>query len=576
MKIKTKLTLGVGLLFLLIILLAAISARQVWKLSEETKSILKANYHTLDYVRHMFIALDNIQTDTNAISIFRENLLKQAENITEVGEKEVTERLKNHFGQLLETPENKALPAEIRKDLNEIMHLNMSAILQKSKTASTTAEMAIIWIGITGILCFLIAFYLLVKIPRNIGNPVQALTESIRQIAGRNYDQRVHFKSGSEFSELAEAFNTMAAKLQEYENSNLSKILFQKKRTEALIEQMHEPIIGLDEQQKVLFANGEALRLLYLKKEEIVGKPAGEVSLHNDLFRALTSDLGSQPLDKAEPLKIFADGKESWFEKEVIGVEYSGTGEAKPRRIGDVIILKNVTEFREMDAAKTSLIRSISNELRQPVTSLLNTLEHLEGLPDTTSVATQTASMAKLREEGERLLKITGTLQNLSQVESGNIGITPQELNIAEVVNYALETVKNQAVLKHVGIVVKIEEDLPPLMADSDKTAWVLVNFLVNAIRYSPEKSEVIVEVRRENGSVRFSVQDFGKGIEGKYKDRVFERYFRVPGSDKQGIGLALAIGKEFILAQGGTIGVETEYGSGSKFWFRLKMNQLA
>ncbi|MBK9018073.1 MAG: HAMP domain-containing protein [Saprospiraceae bacterium] len=582
MKIKTKLTLGVGLLFLLIVLLATIGVRQIWKLSDETKSILKANYNTLDYVRHMFTALDNMQADqidTASVSTFRENLLKQAVNITEAGEKDATKRLNVHFEQLLKTPENKTLPAEIRNDLNEIMHLNMSAILQKSKSAETTADKAIIWIGITGALCFIIAFILMVNMPGNIADPIRELTENIRQIAGRKYDQRVHFKSGSEFGDLAEAFNTMAAKLQEYESSNLSKILNEKKRIETLINNMQEPIIGLDENRRVIFANQEALKLLNLKQAELVGQHAKDVAASNDLMRSLVMDI-LEPSKisggKSEPLKIFADNQESYFEKEIIPVNLARTGEREARHLGDVILLKNITTLKTLDLAKTNLLRTISNELRAPVASILSVLNNMENEPAVADMAQQAQRLSMLREESERLLKITGTLLSLSQVESGNIVITPQELNVSEIVNYALETVKNQAAQKQVGIVVKIEENLPPLMADTDKTAWVLVNFLVNAIRYSPEKSEVIVEVKRENGSVRFSVQDFGKGIEGKYKDRVFERYFRVPGSDKQGIGLALAIGKEFIIAQGGNIGVESEYGSGTRFWFQLKTNQLA
>ena len=279
---------------------------------------------------------------------------------------------------------------------------------------------------------------------------------------------------------------------------------------------------------------------------------------------------------KSEPLKIFADNQESYFEKEIIPVNLARTGEREARHLGDVILLKNITTLKTLDLAKTNLLRTISNELRAPVASILSVLKNMENDTAVADMDQQAQRLSMLREESERLLKITGTLLSLSQVESGNIVITPQELNVSEIVNYALETVKNQAAQKQVGIEVKIEENLPPLMADTDKTAWVLVNFLVNAIRYSPEKSEVIVEVKRENGAVRFSVQDFGKGIEGKYKDRFFERYFRVPGSDKQGIGLALAIGKEFIIAQGGNIGVESEYGSGTKFWFQLKTNQLA
>ncbi|MBK8565532.1 MAG: HAMP domain-containing protein [Saprospiraceae bacterium] len=578
MKIKTKLTLGVGLLFLLIVLLATIGARQIWKLSEETKSILKANYNTLDYVRNMFSALDDLNTDTTAIYFFQENLVKQQKNITESGEKEATEKLRNDFEQLIKNPSNAELSASIRKDLIEIMHLNMKAIQHKSKSAELTADESIVWIGIAGALCFIIAFVLMVNMPGNIANPIRELTESIRQIAGRKYDQRVNFKSGSEFGDLAEAFNTMAAKLQEYESSNLSKILNEKKRIETLINNMQEPIIGLDEKKRVIFANQQALNLLNLKQGELIGHHAQDVAKHNDLMRSLVKDIlepTSAAGSKSEALKIYADDQESYFEKEIIPVSLAPTGEREARHLGDVILLKNITALKPLDLAKTNLLRTVSNELRAPVSSIIAALKTLEDMPPETPLSEEKQQFLAMREESERLLKITGTLQSLSQVESGNIAVTPHELNIGEMMKYALETVKNQAAQKQVKVTVKIADDLPPLQADTDKTAWVLVNFLVNAIRYSPENGEVIVEIKRENGEVRFSVQDFGRGIEPQYKDRVFERYFRVPGSEKQGIGLALAIGKEFIEAQRGSIGVESELGSGSRFWFKLKHSMV-
>ncbi len=574
MKIKTKLTLGVGLLFLLIVLLATIGARQIWKLSEETKSILKANYNTLDYVRNMFSALDNLNADTTAIYFFQDNLAKQQKNITESGEKEATEKLRIDFEQLIKNPSNAELSVSIRKDLIEIMHLNMQAIQHKSKSAELTADEAIVWIGIAGALCFIIAFVLMVNMPGNIANPIRELTESIRQIAGRKYDQRVHFKSGSEFGDLAEAFNTMAAKLQEYESSNLSKILNEKKRIETLINNMQEPIIGLDEKKRVIFANQQALKLLNLKQGELIGHHAQDVAKHNDLMRSLVKDILEPTTaagNKSEGLKIFADDQESYFEKEIIPVSLAPTGEREARHLGDVILLKNITTLKTLDLAKTNLLRTVSNELRAPVSSIISALKTLENMPPETPLSEERQQFLAMREESERLLKITGTLQSLSQVESGNIAVTPHDLNVGEMMEYALETVRNQAAQKQVKITVKIADDLPPLQADTDKTAWVLVNFLVNAIRYSPENGEVIVEIKRENGEVRFSVQDFGRGIEPQYKDRVFERYFRVPGSEKQGIGLALAIGKEFIEAQRGSIGVESELGSGSRFWFKLK-----
>lgn len=115
-----------------------------------------------------------------------------------------------------------------------------------------------------------------------------------------------------------------------------------------------------------------------------------------------------------------------------------------------------------------------------------------------------------------------------------------------------------------------MEQELPFIQADIDKTTWVLINFLTNAIRYSPEHGNVIVRCDSVNGKVHFAVEDNGPGIEAKFLSRIFEKFFQVPGTPS-GTGLGLAISKEFIEAQGGNIHVESQIGSGSKFSFELK-----
>ena len=576
MKIKTKLVLGLGLLFVLIAILAITGSRHIFKLSNDTKNILQANYQTLGYTRHMLGALDKLGRDTSAFLVFKNNLEKQQQNITEVGEKELTDSLASHFGLLLKTPSDTTLPKLIRQDLNQIMQLNMEAILRKSQAAETTADRAALWIMLTGGLCLAIAFVLLLGLPGNISKPIAELTESIQQIAAKNYGQRVHFEHSGEFGQLANAFNIMASKLEEYESSHLSKILFEKKRIETLINNMNEPIIGLDQKRSVLFANNRAQEVLNLKKEELIGRHAVDIASTNDLMRSLVEDLVNPPKNQADgkhaTFKIFAGNRESWFEKEIIPVDLAPTGERQERHIGDVIILKNVTEFKELELARTNFIRTISHELRSPVSSIMETVELLENRKTGALNAEQQKLADHLKNDGERLLKITGTLLSLSQVETGNIPLAFHQMNPAEVLDYAVETVRAQASQKQIKLVIKSEENLPSIKADISKTAWVLTSFLVNAIRYSPEKSDLVIEVKKEGNSIRFSVQDFGKGIEEKYLDRIFERYFRVPGSGKQGIGLALPISKEFIEAQGGSIGVESTFGLGSTFYFTLKI----
>lgn len=568
MKIKVKLTLGVGLLFLFIVLLAVLGAVYINALNKDTQNILVANYNTLDYSRSMLIALDEDIASKVSLNKFTENFQKQQNNITEIGEKELTEKLAQDFEKVKINPHDSLIYISIRKDLTDIMLLNMQAIQRKSNVAKQTANNAIWVIALTGTLCFIIAFTLLINLPGNIADPIKELTESIKQIAEKNYEQRVHFEGHNEFGELASSFNSMAQKLEEFNKSNLSKIMFEKKRIETLINNMHDPVIGLDEKKMILFVNDEALKILGMKTEDLTGKLAQDIAIKNDLMRSLVQELllskdGKQ--DK-KPLKIYADNKESYFDKEIIDITIKPTGEKESKHIGHFIVLRNITPFKELDFAKTNFIATISHELKTPISTIKASLQLLENKKTGELSEEQKLLLESIKEDSNRLLKITSELLNLSQIETGNIQLSIQQSEPSKILQYAIDAVKPQSDQKEVKLEVITDENLPLVKADAEKTAWVLINLLTNAIRYSYEKSKIQIVVKRENDNVMISVKDFGKGIEAKYKDKIFTRYFQIPGSSKTGTGLGLSISKEFIEAQGGHITVDSEFGAGSIF----------
>ncbi|AYN04644.1 ATP-binding protein [Flavobacterium sp. 140616W15] len=569
MKIKTKLNLGVGLLFLMIIILSLVSAFYIFLIKEDTENILKANYNTLEYSRNMLTSLDTANdTDNKAIVFFRDNLKKQLINVTENGEDKATNNLQESFNKLEHNWNNEALKSQVRQDIFAIMKLNMDAMKLKGDIAKKTAETANFSIAIVGTLCFLIAFNLLINLPNNIANPIKELTESIRQIANKNYSERVHFMNHNEFGDLAKSFNTMAEKLKEYHDSNLYKLSFEKKRLETLINNMHDPIIGLDNQGKVLFVNDEALKIIGMKSEEVIGELATTLALKNDLMKSLIiNDLEST---KAHPMKIFADGKESYFDKEKVTIAITPTGEDEAINIGEVIILRNITLFKELDFAKTNFIATVSHELKTPISSIKLSLQLLEK-PNTGAINEEQKQLIdSIKDDSQRLLKITGELLDLAQLETGNIKLNIGQCSPYKVIEYALEAVKVQAEQKQIELIVESESNLADIKADSEKTTWVMINFLTNAIRYSYEKSSITVKLKKEKNQIVFEVVDTGKGIDSHYKSKVFDKFFQIPGSHKSGTGLGLSISKEFIEAQNGTIGVESELGLGSSFWFKL------
>lgn len=575
MKIKTKLSLGVGLLFILIIVEAVTAIWCIHFLKNDTSNILTANYNTIEYGRNMLEAIDGIDSSTskdefnNSVNRFEYNLKKQFNNITEPGEDSLTNRLASDFQIFISNINDAKLKKRIRADIIDIMEINMKAILYKSEKADRTSELAATWIGVVSAICFLVSFVLLFNLPISIAEPIQKLTYSIREIASRNYQERVHINNNSEFGELARSFNIMAEKLEEYEKTKISDLLIEKKRIDTLIDNMKDPILGLDEKGTVIFANREMLKALGISKEKLVGSNIYDLAKKNDLIRILLQEM----TQSKEVLTIYIDNKECYFQKEFIHVELPQDNQDKPIYVGSLILLRNITPFKELDIAKTNFIATISHELKTPISSIMMSIQILENLKTGSLNHDQLELIESIKDDANRMLKIISELLDVTRLETGNIQLHIHSSDPYSILQYAIDATKIQQEQKHIEIIMDVEKGLPNIQIDAEKTAWVLTNFITNSIRYSPEGGQIIISLKKRDNKIEFLVQDFGKGIDEKYKTKIFERYFQVPGSNQSGTGLGLAISKDFIESQGGEIGVESEPGMGSRFYFRFPLS---
>jgi len=567
MNIKNKLRLGIGFLFLTALISSGLADYYLTRLSNDSKAILKDNYRTLVYAKNIQQALDYPKTVTTATKMrtIDKNISLEEHNITEPGEGTLADSLRSAFAIYKQLTDPQAInqqSVKIRGLLYKITQLNMAAIERKNNVASGTADGAIIIVSLIGTLCFLIAFSFVVNFPSYIANPVKELMQGIKEIANKNYNKRLVFPAKDEFGDLAEAFNQMAAKLDEYEHSNLASILFEKRRIETIINSMTDGIVGIDDKQFIIFANKVACTLIGMPEEMLTGQYAPNIALENDLLRNMLF------VDQAK-MKIFADGRESYFTKDVLEV----TNDYKV--IGKVIILKNITDLQQLNDAKTTFIATISHELKTPLSSIRMSLKLLEDERVGGVNNEQKQLLQNIDADTHRLLQITAELLDAAQVETGKINLNFGSTHPKNIVNYAVKAIRSLADQKEITIAVNCPDALPTVMADLDKTTWVLINLLSNAVKYSPEKSIINLNVKKQGPTIEFSVKDSGQGIDEKYVARIFERYFRIPGAeaDKTGTGLGLAIAKDFIEAQGGNIGVESHPGDGSRFYFTLDIN---
>lgn len=578
MKIKTKLRLGFGFLFIIVLSFGLIALFYLNELSDKSKVILKDNYKSLKYVAAMRNVIDQNQfpLSQKQLGIFTENLKNEGKNITEPGEKVAFQKLEKAFALLNNaqstTKENSL--KDLRIAFQNIEQVNMKAIYDKNELANEASSRANLYIMIAATLSFIILFTFIVNFPGFVANPLAEFSAAIKQISRKNYKQRLHFENDDEFTELADSFNGMVVKLNEWENSNLSKIKSEKSRIEAIIAQMQDAIIGLNEKGEILFLNHLAAKLMSLDEDKVVGQNVAELMQKNELLKRII-----KPETADNTLKIYADDKESYFlleNREIIIPNYEEQEEktliASSKSAGSVYTLKNITQFKELDEAKTNFIATVSHELKTPLSSIKMSLKLLNDTRVGDMNEEQHELLNHIKEDSDRLLKITSELLDLSQVETGNLKLSFAITKPEEIVQYAIDAVKFQAEQKSIELVLHCDENLPSVNADIQKTAWVLVNFLSNALRYSSEKSKVMIDVFQKDKFIEFSVRDFGKGIDEKYQKRLFDRYFQVPtdGQNKSGSGLGLAISKDFIEAEQGKIWVVSAIGEGSKFCFSL------
>jgi NtrC-family two-component system sensor histidine kinase KinB len=558
-SVKTKIRWGTIFLFSLLILSGGFSIFYLEKTRTQSRNILKANYESLEYSHTMQLALDSIfQRNTAFIDSFEKVLLLQESNITEKGEAEVTGQLRNNFNQLKNG--DSIAHHRIQTNIREIIALNMEAIRVKNQKAEAGAEEALTYLITIVSIIFIIALTFVYNFPSILINPIRKLTDAINAIGQKDYKHRIHIDSKDEFGKLASAFNDMAERLEYFESSNLNKLIFEKKRAEAVINSLKDASIGIDSNDTVLFANNQALQLLGLTAKDVIGINTGEIAARNDLFRFLIDQKGSAPF------KIVVDGRENYFIKEVMEVSQEGSS-------NKVIVLKNITSFKELDVAKTNFIATVSHELKTPLASSDFSLKLMEDERIGKLSSEQKELIQNLKADNQRMLRILSELLNMSQVESGKIQLNIIKADVFQIIESSLAAVSASAKEKDIIIEQEIAADIATINADAEKLVWVLNNFLTNAIKFSPSPDSIKISIRQNEHSVSFAVKDNGPGIEEKYLNRIFDRYFQVPGlSDKKGSGIGLAICKDFIEAMGGKIWVKSQYGEGSTFGFDLPL----
>jgi len=224
----------------------------------------------------------------------------------------------------------------------------------------------------------------------------------------------------------------------------------------------------------------------------------------------------------------------------------------------------------EANYKKTEFVSDVSHELRTPLASIKGFTATVRSDGDMDR-ATREDFLRIVEEETDRLSRIIDDLLDLSRIESGRIKLKKENVDLIEVIKKGVVTIKQQAEEKHLELKTELPEEIPYVLADSDKMMQVVINLLSNAIKYTKE-GEVMISARRVDGQVEVEVSDTGIGIAAEDLSKVFEKFQRIekPGVEAKGTGLGLSIVKALVELHGGKVFAESEPGKGSKFGFRL------
>ena len=561
MSLQNKIALGTTFLFLMLLLIGGISMYYISEQKNVTQEVLKDNYESLNYCHGMLNLLNKKRLNQQKIhQQFETYLQLQEKNITEKGEAAATAALDRAFKQI---QSDSTAILNLRQNILKILQINLQAIRRKNDIAIRAAQQAKLYISTLAGFLFLIGFTFVLNFPGLIAGPIRRFNAAIQELSRKNYTYRMHIDSADEFGELAMAINQMAGKLDEYEHSNLAQLMFEKKRAEAVINSLDDASIGMDKNQTILFANQKALQLLGLEAENTIGQLAQNIIPYNDLLKFILDNPSG-----TSPFKIVMDNRENYFLLDSYQIQV----DEEP---GTVYVLKNITTFLEKDVAKTNFLATISHELKTPISGIKLGLQLLENSKTGPLNPDQLQVVHDIRGESDRLLRITSELLNMTQLETGKIDLTLQANDPADLVRTAIQALYAQSQEKKLQISTQFAPQLPKVWSDPEKTIWVLINLLSNAIRHASEGDHLKVEIEATSDrQIHFSIQDQGPGIAPEFQDKIFEKYVKAPGSKSSGTGLGLAISKDFVEAMGGKIGVVSQLGQGANFYFELPQFQ--
>ena len=372
-------------------------------------------------------------------------------------------------------------------------------------------------------------------------------------------------KTGRKVSDFDTGVSISISELSERISLQMRSTEREGNQLKSIIESMREGVIVISREEDLILVNDAAKEMLGID-DAAIGRPYMETVRNPDLQK-LISRMQQKKKSATQEISVLYPRERSYL----VSVRVS------PRYREIVVVIFNITEFKQLERMKADFVANVSHELRTPLTSIKGYIETLLDKSYDTEEEKK-KFLGIIEENTDRLIAIASDLLVLSELESG--GTDPRDsikgyekIDIGDTIVRSVGSLDSLFSRKGVSLSLDIEDGLPPLRANRFLMERMLINLVENSAKYTPENGSVAVRASARNGAFRIEVEDDGIGIPREHHERIFERFYRVDKDRSReigGTGLGLSIVKHIVIQHGGTIGVRSAEGEGSTFTVEL------
>ena len=377
---------------------------------------------------------------------------------------------------------------------------------------------------------------------------------SVNPLKNNDIEANQNEKTG-EFDNVARSISQISEVLK----SQVKLIAKQRNQFGSVLDDLGEGVIVFNHLSHITYNNDKALQILNLKDD------INNLTIESLAIKPITNlyEIASKKKKANKEFEIdMGNGSTRW----VLGsINQSNSANQY------ILVVHDITQLRKLDSMRRDFVSNVSHELRTPVSVIrANSETLLSGALDNKEDA-EVFSKAILH-NAERLTEMVSDLIDLSRIEYGEVKLNFEPVNINRSILGALDSIKGLASKKEISLIFEEYEDMF-VWVDTNAIERILINLLDNAIKYSPQKSSVKVNVINGDKHLEVNVIDSGKGIDDTDKKRIFGRFYRTAqarASDKTGSGLGLAIVKNLAHSLNGDVGVRNSDSGGCNFWFTI------